>query len=227
MKYLSLGLLLTGVIVLGNQSQGQAANLFRNSSFEVGSIDPGNGYVSLDAGSTAIEGWEVTRGGIDYMGSIWNAANGNRSLDLNASPSAPPDNIGGIKQTVTTIPGALYSLTLSLATNPGITGLTTIRASIGDKWADFDSDPTQTSGNHLNWDSSPFWQFFASSNQTTVEFFTLQSSSPYGGPALDAVSLTQANTLSSGNQGIPESTPVIGVLVFGALALSLSREKNP
>lgn len=235
MKYLSLGLLVTGAIVLGNQSQGQAAtltnNLFKNSSFEISELDPNKSHLSLGAGSTAIKDWEVSRGEIDYVGRAWNAANGHHSLDLVGTPLDGTPNsererfFGGIKQTVTTIAGARYRLRFSLAANPGITGMTTLGVSIGNESKDFYSDPQAMSGDPLSWDSSPQWEFNALDNKTTIEFFTKESSSAYGGPALDAVSLVQIAPPTP-SPSVPESTPIIGVFVFGALALSLRREKN-
>lgn len=57
------------------------ANLLTNGSFETGP-NPGS-FTNFAAGSTAITGWTVsTPGNIDYIGSLWVAANGSRSLDL-------------------------------------------------------------------------------------------------------------------------------------------------
>ena len=42
-------------------------------------------YVSLDEKSTAMKGWTVTRGQIDYCVGHWKAVEGKRSLDLHGS----------------------------------------------------------------------------------------------------------------------------------------------
>jgi hypothetical protein len=44
----------------------QAANLIQNGSFETGTIDPGF-FATLGVGSTAITGWTVSQGTIDYL----------------------------------------------------------------------------------------------------------------------------------------------------------------
>lgn len=66
-----------------------ATNLIRNGSFEIG-VSPGS-YLPLGVGSTAIQGWIVIRGGIDYYGTGWISADGSRSLDLNGTPG-----VGGV-----------------------------------------------------------------------------------------------------------------------------------
>src|SRR5664279_3424060 len=89
------------------------ANLLTNGSFETGP-NPG-GFTNLAAGSTAITGWTVsTPGNIDYVGSLWVAANGSRSLDLEGSAGtcAVPTNCpGGIEQSFATTAGTQYTVT--------------------------------------------------------------------------------------------------------------------
>src|SRR5262245_37683734 len=80
------------------------ANLLVNGSFEEG-IDVGE-FVPLNEGSTAIKGWTVTRGQIDYVGTHWTAGEGKRSLDLHGSPG-----FGGVKQTFRTVQGQRYRVT--------------------------------------------------------------------------------------------------------------------
>src|SRR6185503_6510536 len=87
-------------------------NLIKNGDFEQGVPVPG-AYVSLQAGSTDITDWIVSRGAIDYNSPVqWDAAKGSRSLDLNYL------DIGGVKQTFATTPGATYTVRFALAGNP-------------------------------------------------------------------------------------------------------------
>jgi len=88
-----------------------AVNLIKNGSFEIGT-DLGDG-ISLNPGATNIQNWVVTRANIDYLGTYWEAADGNRSLDLNGSPG-----FGGIAQTFNTTPGAKYQVTFDIGGNP-------------------------------------------------------------------------------------------------------------
>ena len=72
-----------------------SAAQFQNGSFEIGTLsgDPCN--VSLPVSSTAITGWTVISGNIDYVTpACWPASEGTRSLDLVGTGS-----IGGIEQT--------------------------------------------------------------------------------------------------------------------------------
>lgn len=84
---------------------------FQNGSFEIGPA-PGATFITLGAGDTSITGWEVTGAGIDYIGGLWQPADGNRSLDLSATAA------GGIQQTFDTVAGHNYQVTFSLAGNP-------------------------------------------------------------------------------------------------------------
>ena len=86
------------------------ANLLTNGSFESGP-NPGV-LLALAPGSTAMPGWVVTRAGVDYAGSAWTAAQGLRSVALNGP------GIGGIAQTISTLPNARYSVRFYLATTP-------------------------------------------------------------------------------------------------------------
>ena len=74
----------------------EKGNLIVNGSFEEG--PDVESVVPLDEGSTAIKGWTVTRGQIDYIGTFWKAADGKRSIDLHGSPV-----YGGLKQKFATV----------------------------------------------------------------------------------------------------------------------------
>jgi choice-of-anchor C domain-containing protein len=89
------------------------AGPFTNGSFELASVNPGAGFATLAAGSTQITGWEVFGSTIDYIGTFWEAADGNRSVDLNGN--AGP---AGIRQTFDTLVGATYRVEFAMAGNP-------------------------------------------------------------------------------------------------------------
>src|SRR6516162_5240865 len=101
-----------GLSVAVPNKKPKPVNLLLNGSFEEG---PEAGqFKPLDKGSTAIKGWTVTRGQIDYVGSYWKAAHGQRSIDLHGSPG-----YGGVAQTFATSKGQRYRVTFSLAGTPG------------------------------------------------------------------------------------------------------------
>ena len=97
-------------LILGVTSTAQAATI-TNGSFETGPV-PG-AYTPLDSGSTAITGWTVASGNIDYIGSLWQASDGTRSVDLTG------DTRGSIFTTITgMIIGTAYNLYFDLSGNP-------------------------------------------------------------------------------------------------------------
>ena len=102
------------VLVLGFVGTAFAAP-FQNGSFEVGTptADPCN--VALPIGSTAITGWTVIAGNIEYITHCWTPSEGARSLDLVGN-----GNIGGVQQTFDTVVGATYQVSFDLAGNYGL-----------------------------------------------------------------------------------------------------------
>lgn len=88
-----------------------SAATIQNGSFEVGP-NPG-GFSTLPSGNTQITGWTVASGNIDYIGSLWQASDGNRSLDLTGNQR------GSISTTITgLVVGARYALSFDLSGNP-------------------------------------------------------------------------------------------------------------
>lgn len=83
-----------------------------NGSFENGLANIGN-FTTLNPGNnTAITGWTVANGSIDYIGAYWQAAQGSRSLDLNAL------SVGSIYQEIATNIGQTYQITFAMSGNP-------------------------------------------------------------------------------------------------------------
>lgn len=97
-------------LIFGVASAAQAATI-ANGSFEAGTA-PG-GFTTLGSGSTAITGWTVGSGTIDYIGSYWQASDGNRSVDLTGGSK------GSIFTTITDlIVGTAYRVYFDLSGNP-------------------------------------------------------------------------------------------------------------
>jgi len=182
----------------------QAANLIQNGSFENGA-NPGV-FQTINAGSTVITGWTVSQGSIDYIGTLWQASNGSRSLDLSG------ENAGGIKQTFNTTVGKTYRVTFDLAgntfTSPTIKDM---RVSAGGSSADFSFDTTGKSNSNMGW-LSKSWDFTANSTTTTLEFTGLGNSD--AGAALDNVSVIALSSPS-----IPEPSSMLGLLGLGVLGI--------
>jgi choice-of-anchor C domain-containing protein len=158
-------------------------NLLVNGSFEEGPYVDDWG-VPLDPGSTAMPGWVVTHGQIDYITNLWNAADGGRSLDLNGSPG-----VGGVAQTFATRAGQRYRVTFALAGNPtGDVTLMSLAVSAAGQSQAFTFDTTGMSDDNMGWEDTT-WEFVATGDQTTLEIYSADGSNPWGGPALDNVSV--------------------------------------
>src|SRR5262245_18325663 len=146
----------------GPGRDGDTGNLLVNGSFEDGP-DP-DAFLPVDKGSTAIKGWTVTRGQIDYIGGYWPAADGKRSLDLNGSPG-----FGGVSQAFKTEKGRKYKVTFAMAGNPEGTvakKVLTVRAAGQSK--DFTFDATGKTKEEMGWKTMT-WEFTADSDRTTLE----------------------------------------------------------
>lgn len=131
---------------------------FTNGSFEFASVTPVNDFIYIVSPSTAITGWQVVTGSIDYVdGTMWQHADGVRSLDMNGS------NPGGIAQTFDTITGHQYRVTFWLAANLG--GGPTIKtlevAATGNSAQDYTFDITGHSNVSMGWTQNTY-DFLAS-----------------------------------------------------------------
>ena len=88
-----------------------------NPSFATGVAETPNfpdwGFARVFPGNPAVTGWTVGGNGIDYVGSLWDAADGDaHSIDLN---SYGP---GSVSQTVDTVAGQTYNVTFAMSGNP-------------------------------------------------------------------------------------------------------------
>lgn len=169
-------------------------NLIHNGGFEQG-VEIGS-YKPLNSGSTDITGWVVTRGQIDYVsnqsGHGASSSQGTRYVDLDGTPGN-----GGVRQTVSTIPGARYRLQFDLGGDRnGAPVVKVMGLQINQQnWTfQFDSSQSGTRKHQLD--------FVASTPKTGIEFFSMHNNNGYYGPTLDNVSLTllsQAESVGTGN----------------------------
>jgi len=213
---LSLTLLaLAGGLLLGGEAA-QAANLLRNGSFEIGR-NPGRNFSTLYPGSTAIDGWTVTRGSINYIAGYWQAADGNRSIDLDGWDA------GEIAQTFSTTVGQSYLVTFSLAGNPYAPPLLKeMRVAAAGHSAYFSFDITGKSFSDMGW-LLKSWQFTAVDTETTLEFLSLSNRKPQPyGAALDNVSIVAI----SQPVAVPEPSSVAGLIAVSALGACLMRKRS-
>jgi choice-of-anchor C domain-containing protein len=158
-------------------------NLLVNNTFEDGPDVPGE-YRPVQPGSTEVVGWRVTRGQIDIINSP-SAADGLRFIDLHGSPG-----YGGIAQTFRSKRGQRYRVSFSLAgpQDAEVPVKRMVVAAAGQS-REFSCDSTGHSREDMGWDVKR-WEFTATSDQTTLEFRTLEDKDPYHGPCLDDVSVS-------------------------------------
>ena len=114
-------------------SANAASVALNNPSFAGGVAEtpdfPDWGFARVFPGNPAVTGWTVGDNGIDYVGSLWAAADGDgHSIDLN---SYGP---GSVSQAVDTVLGQTYNVTFAMSGNPAggeDLGLKTMTVSAG------------------------------------------------------------------------------------------------
>ncbi len=181
-----LGIIIFACLVIGSLVclPNLAYSQIQNGSFESGT-DPGSFSIVTAPNSTTITGWSVVSADIDYIGTYWAAANGVRSIDLSGSIGSA----GAIQQTFTTVSGATYHVTFSLAGNPdGVQGTKTVQVSAspcaGCSPQNFTFDTTGRSISNMGWVDATY-NFRATGASATITFTSLDSSG--FGPAIDNV----------------------------------------
>jgi choice-of-anchor C domain-containing protein len=202
------------------------ANLLVNGSFETGPA-PGS-FTNLASGSTAITGWTVSFGNIDYIGSLWVASDGSRSLDLEGSAGTcsinPPNCPGGIAQTFSTVAGQQYVVTFDLAGNLlNLPVIKTVSVSAAGQSQNFTFNTAGHNTASMGWVTDT-WTFTATGSTTTLEFDTADNPATGWGPALDNVSVTAVSST------VPEPSTWL-LLGIGLIVLSGSstrmRRRHP
>jgi choice-of-anchor C domain-containing protein len=194
-----LGLFAGAALLLGAQSA--YAVSITNGSFE-NPIVSGN-FETYSAGSSSLDGWTILGDSIDHVGSYWQAADGNQSVDLSG------DHAGSITQAVHGLhTGQQYTVTFSLAANPDgpndpLSDLDSqsVKVSAGGVTNLYSFDPTGATRAVMGWSTQTF-VFVATAADELLSFASQMGSSAFG-PALDNVSIA--------------ATPIPGaILLFGS-----------
>ncbi len=174
-----------------------------NGSFEQGT-DPG-AFQPLPAGSGNITSWEIIGLSVDYIGTVWQASDGTRSLDLEGIEANAG---GGVQQSFATDIGQMYEVTFDIAGNPvGAAAIKVLNVSAGDNNQNFSFDTVESSLEFMNWDTRMF-TFTATSTSTTLAFTAVSPLSGFGA-ALDNVDVHPV---------LPIPEPSTGLLLGAALA---------
>lgn len=171
-------LILAGSVALAASAH---ASVFTNGSFETGP-NPG-GFTTLFNDDTSISGWTVGGNSVDYIGSYWQASNGQRSLDLGGN------NNGSVSQTFDTVANQAYTLTFDLSGNPDKRPTNPaayiVNVTAGNLNGNFSFTDLSNSLGNMKWQTFTT-TFVASSNSTTLTFLDAHPQGAWG-PALDNV----------------------------------------
>eukprot|EP01018_Ginkgo_biloba_P005767 Gb_14984 [translate_table: standard] len=108
---------LTLVQSVGTQESQGSDMIVRNGGFEECGIDPGSGFIVLDANEPVpLCGWHVVDGQVEYGGrNLWPPYQGKRNLHLNSAKIATP---GSVAQTLHVTKRANYSVVFYMGGNP-------------------------------------------------------------------------------------------------------------
>ncbi|MDP3855070.1 choice-of-anchor C family PEP-CTERM protein [Phenylobacterium sp.] len=210
--YIKTALLAAAALTCASASAHAATIL--NGSFESG-VAPGT-FTTLDPlDNTSITGWTVGGAGVDYIGSYWIAADGDRSIDLSALSG------GSVSQTISTIAGVTYTVSFALAGNPdgpdeGKIAVTSVSGSL----PQIDIFSVTAANTHANMGWQTYTYTFKAFDSTSELTFASATNTPYG-PALDNVTISSA---------IPEPATwammIIGFGAVGGVARSARRKQS-
>jgi choice-of-anchor C domain-containing protein len=194
-----LALLVICAFTLGKPAAAQ--NLVTNGSFEVG-VNPGL-FHQVNAGDTDITGWHVTNGSVDYIGTLWVAQDGERSIDMSGSVAGTM-----AQQTIATTIGQEYLVSFWMAGNPeGPPVIKTLDVSFGGGPMSFTFDTTGRDKNNMGW---ALKSFLITATGTSTDLTFQSTTGGLYGPAIDNISV-----IATDSNVVPE----VGGLVNMAAAL--------
>ena len=193
------------------------AQLIPNGSFEMSSIYPGSlGWVTIGAGSTAIDDWNILSS-VDLISPFfWIASEGNYSIDMNSTEA------GSIMQTLQTEVGETYEIAFDLAGSPTQADpIKTLRVSAAGQSMDYTFDVTGYSFTNMGWKTEVF-SFVATEEETNLVFTSLVYGSSTG-PALDNIRLLGAGceNVANGITSVEEDVMACEVEADGEISLTV------
>lgn len=208
--------------MLAASSAGHAVVMIQNGSFETGA-NPGSFETLVSGDNTSIAGWTVLPYGVDYIGTYWDAGEGNRSVDLGG------DLRGGVYQDVMLDEGKEYYITFKGSANPDSPNdvpnprIVNFKAGAyedGFAYTLITSGPNANSQTNMRWQNYMTQKFTASAGGLTRISFTGGNTQPMGGAygfALDSVSIS----------AVPEpATWAMMLIGFAAVGSAVRRRRT-
>ncbi|MCX4661722.1 choice-of-anchor C family protein [Streptomyces sp. SID4919] len=192
-RYLVVAVAAAGLLATGPGMASAAPSAVAVSRFDDGSFEyptaPANSFTTVTAGQS-IGPWKVSAGGVDLIGAgFWQAAEGDQSVDLNATQP------GAVAQTFTTVVGRTYTVTYALAANPeGGAAVKTGKVLVdGQNFQDFSFDSTGKTRAAMGYVQRQV-TFVANAPTTTLGFASTLPGA-YG-PVIDDVRVTASSPCS-------------------------------
>jgi choice-of-anchor C domain-containing protein len=165
----------------------QSTNLLRNGGFEEsGSF---GSFIQVNPGQKNILGWEVDISNVHASGTVFQAAEGINSIDLDGDFFSP----GAIYQDINTTIGSRYRVTFSMAGNPigpeEWPKIKPMRLSANGQETIFEFDTTGHTLTEMGWERRE-WEFVATAPSTRLMFQSLMPRSQAGfGPTVDDIAV--------------------------------------
>jgi choice-of-anchor C domain-containing protein len=188
-----------------------SAQMIANGSFESGAL-AAPGINIFAPNNITITGWLIGGSSIDYIGSAWQAGEGQRCIDLSGISA------GSLSQTIFSLqPGQTYRVSFLLSGNSDITSfpgqntdpIKSLVLGVGATSQQFSFDATSYSQMNMGWVPRQM-DFVANAPSMTLTVTSLEFSA-YG-PAVDNSSIV----------AVPEPSS-LGLLILGGAALIQGR----
>jgi choice-of-anchor C domain-containing protein len=168
-----------------------------NGSFEEGTWSGSLNYYPLEEGQpsgSAMTGWKVTSGTVDWIDGYWTSPSGRMSVDLNGTPTANVATpvAGTLTQTFTTKANASYVVSFTYAGNPdgGPAVKNATVSATGNTGQLITFDTTGHSTSSMGWITGGY-SFVATGSSTTLTFAADTSNTSNQGIALDNIVITE------------------------------------
>jgi choice-of-anchor C domain-containing protein len=154
-------------------------NLVTNGSFEAPICPPNTNWVTLLAGSLAMNGWTIGPDSIDHMCAFWQATDGTRSVDLSGN------NAGRISQSFPTVSGQTYDVSFDMAGNMSCGNVVKLMTVNAPGYTNqFAFDTTGKTFTNMGYQTKTF-SFVATASTSQIQFVSNENNAC--GPVLDNV----------------------------------------